>query len=359
MIRTLLCERMGIQYPIIQGGMGPYSTNRLCVAVANAGALGIISGIGMATHMSSATPVDPRRVFGTGTPKEIMRRSIAEVTKDTTDSGGIYGVNVPVSVEFLQAARALIEETLACRERDPEVGARLRAIITSAGDPVPWRDLIKGSGVTWFHVVPSAYHARRAEKAGVDMIIASGHEGGAHVAWEPVHSMVLIPEVVRHVVVPVIAAGGICDGVTLAAALALGAEGVQMGTRFIATRESDFHPTWKKGILDRDERKTLVARGFFGPMRFLRNSQAEAIVEATLQRIGGFYLGQPLDSTREILELEKEGFEKLLEGEGDCALMLAGEVSGRIGDLPKVPELIQRIVQEAEETISKLVKHIS
>lgn len=359
MIRTLLCKRLGIKYPIIQGAMGPYSTNRLCIAVTNAGALGIISGIGMATTMSDFTPVDASRVFGNGTPREIMRRTIAEVTERTGDSGGIYGVNVPVSTEFIDAARMLTEEALECRERDPEVGARFRVIITSAGDPVPWRDLVKSSGVTWFHVVPSVYHAKRAERAGVDMIIASGHEGGAHVAWEPVHSMVLIPEVVKQVGVPVIAAGGICDGATLAAALALGAEGVQMGTRFIATRESDFHPTWKRGILDRDERKTLVARGFFGPMRFLRNPQSEAIVEATLKDIGGFYLGKPIDSTREILELEKEGFEKLLEGDGNRALMLAGEVSGRIGDMPSVSELIETVVRDAEETIARLAGHVS
>jgi len=358
MVRTELCRRLGIKYPVIQGGMGPYSTNRLCIAVTNAGALGIISGIGMATNMSDVTPVDPSRVFGKGTPKEIMQRTIAEVGEKTRESGGIYGINVPVSTEFIDAARILIEAALECRERDPEVEARFRVIITSAGNPLPWKDLIKSSGVTWFHVVPSVYHAKKAETAGVDMIIASGHEAGAHVAWEPVHSMVLIPEVVKQVKVPVIGAGGFCDGATLAAALALGAEGVQMGTRFIATRESDFQPVWKKGILERDERKTLVARGFFGPMRFLRNPQSAAIVEATLKNIGGFYLGDPIDSTREILELEKEGFERLLEGDKNGALMLAGEVSGRIGDMPGVSELLEKIVREAEEIIKKMTERI-
>ncbi len=358
MVRTELCERLGIKYPIIQGGMGPYSTNRLCIAVTNAGALGIISGIGMATNLSKVTPVDPSRVFGKGTPKEIMRRTIAEVAEKTRESGGIYGVNVPVSAEFVDAARILIGEALEYRQRDPEVAARFKAIITSAGNPLPWREWIENSGMTWFHVVPSVYHAKRAEAAGVDMIIASGHEGGAHVAWEPVHSMVLIPEVVKQVEVPVIAAGGICDGVTLAAALALGAEGVQMGTRFIATRESDFQPVWKRGILDKDERKTLVARGFFGPMRFLRNPQSAAIVEATVKTIGGFYYGEPVDSTPEILEMEKEGFQKLLENDEDRSLMLAGEVSGRIGDIPTVSELIKRTVVEAEETIRKLAGRI-
>jgi len=358
-VRTELCERLGIEYPIIQGGMGPYSTNNLCTAVANAGALGVISGIGMATNLSDVTPVDPSRVFGKGTVKEIMRRSIATVTEQTKESAGIYGINVPLSAEFVEAARVLIDEALECRERDPEVKARFRAVITSAGNPLPWRDKIKSSGVVWLHVIPSVYHAKKAEAAGVDMVIASGHEGGAHIAWEPVHSMVLIPEVVEQMAIPVIAAGGICDGATLAAALALGAKGVQMGTRFIATKESDFQPVWKNGILDRDERKTLVGRGFFGPMRFLRNQQSAAVVEATVRHIGGFYLGERIESTREILDLEKEGFENVLEGDKDRALMLAGEVSGRIKDIPTVSELIQRIVNEAHEIIAKLAAQIS
>jgi enoyl-[acyl-carrier protein] reductase II len=190
------------------------------------------------------------------------------------------------------------------------------------------------------------------------MIIASGHEGGAHVAWEPVHSMVLIPAVVREVAVPVIAAGGICDGATLAAALALGSVGVQMGTRFIATQESDFQPVWKEGILSRDERKTLVARGFFGPMRFLKNPQSAAIAHATTKNLGGFYVGEAIDTTPEILKLEKEGFEKLLAGDRDGALMLAGQVSGRIADTPTVSELLERIVREAEAIMKKLVDQI-
>ena len=105
MIKTELSKRLGIKYPIIQGGMGPYSTNRLCIATANAGALGIISGIGMATNLSDSTPVDSSRVFGQGAPREIMRRTILEVTEETKQSEGIFGVNVPVSSEFVEAAR--------------------------------------------------------------------------------------------------------------------------------------------------------------------------------------------------------------------------------------------------------------
>jgi enoyl-[acyl-carrier protein] reductase II len=131
---------------------------------------------------------------------------------------------------------------------------RLRVVITSAGDPLPWTETIKPLGVKWFHVVPSVRHAKRCERAGVDAIVASGHEGGMHIAWEPVHTMVLLPAVVKAVNIPVIGAGGFCDGASLVAALALGAVGVQMGTRFLATKESDFTQMHKDYIVKCGER---------------------------------------------------------------------------------------------------------
>ncbi|RDE12279.1 MAG: nitronate monooxygenase, partial [Candidatus Thorarchaeota archaeon] len=210
---------------------------------------------------------------------------------------------------------------------------------------------IKEHGLLWFHVVPSVYHARKAEAAGADVIIASGHEGGAHVSWEPVHSMVLVPAVARAVKTPVVAAGGFCDGNTLAAALCLGAKGVQMGTRFIATKESDFEPTWKQAIIDREERHTLVGRGLFGPMRFLRNKRAEQIVQQTLHDLPGFYLGEPLDSNEDILRLERAGFDDLIDGKPETALMFGGEVVGRVKDLPSVKSLVTEIVAEAVKVL--------
>ena len=168
----------------------------------------------------------------------------------------------------------MIDTAIRVREENPDMKKHFKVIFTSAGDPVGWKDKIKGAGFTWMHVVPSVKGALRCKKAGVDVIVASGHEGGFHTSWEPVHSMILLPAVVEAVSdenTLVCGAGGFCDGKTLAAALALGADGAQMGTRFLATQESDFHQIWKEGVVAAGDRGTLVARGFVGPARWLKN----------------------------------------------------------------------------------------
>jgi NAD(P)H-dependent flavin oxidoreductase YrpB (nitropropane dioxygenase family) len=350
-LHTELCDIIGIKHPIMQGGMGPYKTESLAIAVANAGALGIISSIGMAaTMLPDAAPIDAVRLFGTDPPAVILQKSIAAVTKATRSSGGVFGVNIPVASEFVLASEMFVKQTIESCRSDSDTERSLRVIVTSAGNPKPW-SVLKNEGFTWAHVVPSVYHAKKAEQAGADIIIASGHEGGAHVSWDPVHSMVLVPAVSRAVKTPVVGAGGFCDGATLAAALCLGAVGIQMGTRLIATQESDFEPMWKQAIIEREERLTLVGRGLFGPMRFLRNKRAENIVKRTLEDIPNFYLGEPLDSNEEILNLERSGFDDLIDAMPDTALMFGGEVVGRINDLPKVETLIQRIVTEAAEVL--------
>jgi NAD(P)H-dependent flavin oxidoreductase YrpB (nitropropane dioxygenase family) len=131
-----------------------------------------------------------------------------------------------------------------------------------------------------------------------------------------------------------------------------------MGTRFIATQESDFEPMWKQAIVDREERQTLVGRGLFGPMRFLRNKRAEHIVEQTLSDVPRFYLGEPVESNEEILDLERSGFDDLIDAKEDTALMFGGETLGRIEDIPTVRELIQRIIREAEEILESVPERV-
>jgi len=167
--------------------------------------------------------------------------------------------------------------------------------------------------------------------------------------------MVLVPEVVKRVSpTPVVAAGGFADGVSFAAALAMGAIGVQMGTRFIATKESDFEPAWKDLIIKSTEEDALVARGFFGPMRFLRNRRALKLVDATIRGSSDLYKGNPCGSTQELLDLEIGGLNNLFRGEIDEAAVLGGTVAGRIHDMPTVKELCDRILKEAETTIGNL-----
>jgi len=358
LIHTELCDVVGIEHPILQGGMGPYKTEALAIAVSNAGALGIISSIGMAaTLLPEAAPVDALRLFGTDPPPVILRKSIEKVTKETMSSKGVFGVNIPVASEFILASEMFFRETVEACQADSDIERSLRVVVTSAGNPKPW-SVIKEHGFVWIHVVPSVYHAKKAEAAGADIVVASGHEGGAHVSWDPVHSMVLIPAVAKAVDIPVVGAGGFCDGAGLAAALCLGAAGIQMGTRFIATKESDFEPTWKQAILEREERKTLVGRGLFGPMRFLRNHRAEDIVKRTLEDIPNFFLGEPLDSNEKILELERSGFDDLIDGKAETALMFGGEVVGRISDLPTTQSLITEIISDAEKILKDVPNRV-
>lgn len=354
LLRTEICDIIGIQHPILQGGMGPYKTEDLAIAASRAGALGMISSIGMAaTLIPEAAPVNAVRMFGTDPPAVILQKSIEAVAEGVQGTGGVFGVNIPVAAEFLLASQMFAEQVVEACRSDSDVERTLRVVVTSAGNPTPWAEL-KKQGLVWIHVVPSVYHAKKAEKAGADVIVASGHEGGAHVSWDPVHSMVLVPAVVRAVKTPVVAAGGFCDGSTLAAALCLGAKGIQMGTRFIATKESEFEPIWKRAIIEKEERQTLVARGLFGPMRFLRNRRAEEIVEQTLKDLPRFYLGEPLDSNDEILRLEKTGFDDLIDSKAETALMFGGEVVGRIDDLPSVQDVVESTVREASEIVRTL-----
>ena len=357
-LHTELCDIVGIKHPILQGGMGPYKTEALATAVTNAGALGVISCIGMAaTLIPEAAPLDAARLFGSDPPAVILQKSIEAVTKQTRSSGGIFGVNVPVASEFILASKMFVEQTIESCKSDSDTERSLRVIVTSAGNPTPWSEL-KDRGFVWVHVVPSVYAAKKAEAAGVDVIVASGHEGGAHVSWDPVHSTVLVPAVAKAVKTPVVGAGGFCDGASLAAALCMGAVGIQMGTRFIATKESDFEPMWKQAVVEREERQTLVGRGLFGPMRFLRNRRAEEIVEQTLEDLPNFYLGEPLDSNEKILELERTGFVDLMDEKEDTALMFGGEVAGRIEDIPTTEELINNIIAEAFDVIKTLPEKV-
>jgi NAD(P)H-dependent flavin oxidoreductase YrpB (nitropropane dioxygenase family) len=200
MIRTDLGSRVGIQHPIIQAGMGPFGTNKLCIAAANAGALGLISSSGV--NSRDSMPEIYKYFIGTGgasmedDKKTVLQKIFRQTLEGTREKKGIFGVNVLVATEERQNAEVIIDAAIQARKEDPEMEERFRVMFTSAGDPMPWGEKIKGAGFRWLHVVPSVKGALRCQKAGVEVIVASGHEGGFHTAWEPVHSMVLLPAVV-------------------------------------------------------------------------------------------------------------------------------------------------------------------
>src|SRR4030043_431135 len=194
----------------------------------------------------------------------VLEKCLKRTYNLVKDKDGVFGINVMVSAEMKTAAEVIVDTAIRVREENPDIKKHFKVIFTSAGDPLGWKDKIKGAGFTWMHVVPSVKAALRCKKAGVDVIVASGHEGGFHTSWEPVHSMILLPAVVETVSdedTLVVGAGGFCDGKTLAAALVMGADGVLMGTRFLATQESDFHQIWKQAVVGAGDRATLVARG--------------------------------------------------------------------------------------------------
>ena len=366
MIRSRLCDLVGIKYPIIQAGMGPFSNNNLCVASANAGVLGLLSTSGLFSKYDQPWIYKAFVESGEADFDDDIPTALEKVLKRTyrlvKDKGGIFGINVMVSAEIVEYAHIMIDTAIRVREENPDMKNNFKVIFTSAGDPVGWKDKIKGAGFIWMHVVPSVKGAIRCKKAGVDVIVASGHEGGFHTSWEPVHSMVLLPAVVEAVSdekTLVVGAGGFCDGKTIAAALVMGADGVQMGTRFLATQESDFHQIWKEGVVAAGDRATLVARGFVGPARWLKTPRSSEHAKNTLQKSPGVFLGTPDDYATvdmSLINYEIESIKAVFEGNKEKALMAAGEAAQRIKDMPKVNDMVQEIVRETEAILRDVPK---
>ncbi len=364
MLKTRLTEMLGIRHPIIQAGMGPFSNNNLCVASANAGVLGLLSTSGLFIREVSPLIYEAFVKSGEASMDDDIAGVLETVLKRTyrltKDRGGVFGVNTLVSTEVVANATLVIDTAIKVVEENPEMRDHFKVIFTSAGDPVPWQEKIKAAGFHWLHVVPSVKGALRCKKAGVDCIVASGHEGGFHIAWEPVHSMVLLPSVVDALAgsgIPVVGAGGFCDGRTLAAALALGADGVQMGTRFLATQESDFHQIWKEQVVLTEDRGTLVARGFVGPARWLKTPSSKEHQKNTLLKAPSVYLDTPDDLTTvpaDLLIREREAIDAVCTGEREKALMAGGECAQRVKDLPAVQDLVDGIIDGATNIVREL-----
>jgi len=365
--KTNVCELFGIEYPIVQAPMGPFITTKLCAAVSNAGGLGVVSHTGTLLYLRERDPeffkqvyeFSPKLVESTIKMEEEMGVSTLQELRNVTRlTDKPFGVNVRVAREQPDAPYlmdAIIEE----REKDPRLAKNLKVVITSAGDPGLYTQKLKDAGLTVVHVVPSAYHAQKAERAGVDAVVASGHEAGGHVAWDPVHTSVLLPAVRKAVKIPVLSAGGWCDGKSLVAALALGAGAIYMGTRFIATQESDFAQGYKEAIMKATERDTMVTAGTFGPIRVLKNQYSLAL-QNLLDSVTGsiqekFENPQVVDAKTNV-----SWADSYMRGKTESAPVLTGEVQGLIDDIPTVKDLIERIMKEAEEIIRKtLPSHLA
>ena len=307
-LKTRITEMLGIERPIIQAAMGWIARSQLSSAVSNAGGMGIIE--------TSSGELDAIR-------EEIL------TMRDLTDRP--FGVNV---------AQAFV--------RDPDIvqfviDQGIKFVTTSAGDPRKYTAMLKEAGLTVFHVVPNLAGALRAVEAGVDGLIVEGGEGGGFKNANDVASMVLIPLVAEQVDVPIVAAGGIADGRSMAAAFALGAEGVLMGTRILSSQESPVHENWKDAIVNAEATDTVfLNRSGPGPaLRALRTERTTKIQKEGVENIFGEFAGT-----------QKVYFEGLLE-EG---IALTGQVAGRIKEVKPVAQIFDETMEEFHRVVTQIAQ---
>ncbi|MDF2545739.1 MAG: fabK [Anaerosolibacter sp.] len=304
MIQSRICSLLDIQYPIIQGGMAWVATAELAAAVSNAGGLGIIAA--------------------GNAPAAIIKNEIEKVKKLTTKP---YGVNVMLLSPFVDEIMALIVE-----ERVP-------VITTGAGNPGKYMPTLKAIGTKVIPVVPSVALAQRMERIGADAVIAEGTEAGGHIG--ELTTMVLVPQVADAVSIPVIAAGGIADGRGLLAGLALGAEGIQVGTRFICAEECIAHDRYKDAVLKAKDRDTVVTGRSTGhPVRIVKNKLSKEFEK--LEKSG---------ANPELLENLGAGRLRLsvVEGDVDQGSVMAGQIAGLVKEIKSCKEIVEEMVEEARK----------
>jgi enoyl-[acyl-carrier protein] reductase II len=311
-MKNRVTELFGIKYPIIQAGMIWCSGWRLAAAVSNAGGLGIIGS-------GSMYP-------------EILREHIQKC-KAATDKP--FAVNVPMLYPDIDKHMQIIIE-----EKVP-------IVFTSAGNPKTWTSMLKQNGIKVVHVVSSAKFAKKSEDAGVDAIVAEGFEAGGHNGREETTTLCLIPQVVESVKIPVIAAGGIGTGKTMLAAMALGAEGVQIGSRFVASEESSAHQNFKEVVVKANEGDTVLTLKELTPVRLIKNEFYNRVEEAEARCASVEELKEILGRAR----AKKGMFEgDLVEGELEI-----GQISALIKEIKPAAEIVKEIVDEYNATL----KHIN
>ena len=304
-----ICELFGIKYPILQGGMAWVATAELAAAVSQAGGLGII-GAGNA-------------------PPEVVEEEV-EKARRLTDRP--FGVNIYFMSPYIDQIVDLL------------VSKRVPVVTTGAGNPGKYIERFKEVGTRVVPVVASVALAKRLERADVDALIAEGMECGGHIG--EITTMALVPQVVDAVSVPVIAAGGIYDGRGMAAAFALGAQGVQMGTRFICAKECTVHPRYKQAVIKARDRSTVVTGASTGhPVRVLKNKLSRTLQEMERRR-----------ADRE--ELERLGANSLkmaaVDGDVEMGSLMAGQVAAMVTKEQTAAEIIEEVMRGFEEARRRL-----
>jgi nitronate monooxygenase len=315
-LRTRFTELVGIEHPVVQGGMMWVGRAELAAAVSNAGGLGIL------TALTQPTPDDLRR----------------EIDRCRTMTDKPFGVNLTIlpSVSpppYAEYRRAIIDSGV--------------TIVETAGHrPQEHVEDFKAHGVTVIHKCTAVRHALSAERMGVDAISIDGFECAGHPGEDDIPGLILIPAAADKLTIPMIASGGFGDGRGLAAALALGAEGINMGTRFCATVEAPIHQRVKQFIVENDERGTnLIFRKFHNTGRVAKNGVSDRVVAISAREGAVFEDIRPLVSGA-------KGRVALETGDLDAGLVWAGQVQGLIHDIPTCADLVNRIVREAQDIIA-------
>lgn len=313
-----LCKLLSIKFPIIQGGMGNISNAQLAAAVSEAGGLGTIG-------------------CGTMTPLQVEK--IILETKEKTKKP--FAVNIPITVS--PYTDELIEIVL--KHKIPVVSL-------SAGNPAPYISLFHASNVLVIAVVASVKHAQKAEEAGADVLVAEGFEAAGINSSLELTTFTLIPQLCQHVSIPVMAAGGIGDGQGLAAAFMLGAAGVQLGTRLIATKEAPFHSHYKQRLVDATDNETVILGRSVGQVRrVLKSAYARHILEQER-------LGLPNEKYSEMTS-EDYHINGAVRGDSENGFMNSGQVAGLIKDIPTVKELLDGMVRDARTVIENRLRHFT
>lgn len=301
-----ICRLFGVQYPIVQGGMIWNSGYKLASAVSNAGGLGLI---------------------GAGSMYPDVLREHIQKCKKATDKP--FGVNVPMLYPDLEQIMQIIAE-----EKVP-------IVFTSAGNPATWTSHLKSEGIKVAHVVSSSKFALKAAQAGVDAIVAEGFEAGGHNGREESTTMTLIPMVRKAVSVPLIAAGGIATGRGMLAAMILGADGVQLGSRFAASVESSAHENFKRAIVDLPEGGTQLTLKELAPVRLIKNAFFEEISELYKRCATVDELKAHLGRAR-----AKRG---MFEGDMESGELEIGQIAGLIDDIKPVAQIVQELISEFKQ----------
>lgn len=306
-----ICELFSISYPVIQGGMVWCSGWRLASAVSNAGGLGLLG----------AGSMHP----------EVLREHIRKCRAATEKP---FGVNVPLMYPEIETLMQIL------------IGEGVKIVFTSAGNPKTWTTHLKAQGITVAHVVSSSKFARKCEEAGVDAVVAEGFEAGGHNGREETTTLCLIPAVRRATALPLIAAGGIGTGEAMLAAQALGAEGVQIGTRFALTRESSAHENFKRFCLDLHEGDTKLLLKKLSPTRLVKGDFSTAVEEAESRGASSEELRLLLGRGR-----AKKG---IFEGDLKEGELEIGQVASLFRDLKSVEEVMAEITEDYRKALARV-----